>query len=63
MSSNSGNDSRQEYVRLQFLTWCIVSKHSQKRLLDIASDEHLRLASKMVFVALQIVHTVLPAHS
>jgi hypothetical protein len=45
------------------LTSCIVGKHSRKRLLDIASSDHMRFASRMVFVALQIVHTVLPARS
>jgi len=54
MSSNSGNDAREEYVRLQFVTWCIVGRHSRKLPLDIASNKHMRFASKVVFIALVI---------
>jgi hypothetical protein len=51
---------RTTYV-FSLLTQRILGTDSRKRLLDIVSNEHMRLASKTVFVALQIVHTVLLA--
>jgi hypothetical protein len=52
----------------EFLVTIRIKKHELaeclgriKRLLAIASNEHMHSASKMVFVALHIFHTVLPA--